>query len=438
MKYKVLFCIFIFSTISLYRCSHIESAVEDNPKAPTIPTIIIDNNTNSPDDSTISSPDAPLTFQGYELSESEKNDSHVICKKSSVSDEVTLLFGGDICFDDNYSNMNTFRAQKNGISGVLSSELMSELQGADITMLNNEFPYSNRGTPTMGKTFTFRANPERVSILTDMGVDIVSLANNHAYDHGPDALLDTFSTLNGVSIPYVGAGKNLEEAMKPTYFISGGMKIAYVSATQIERLDNPDTKEATSDSPGVLRTLVPDKFLTVIKEAKENSDFVVVYVHWGSENVYEADASQKALASQFEEAGADLIVGDHSHCLQGIEFVNDTPVIYSLGNFWFNSKNLDTGFIKVKVQKSGMKSYQFIPCLQHVCKTDQMLPNTNGEYERILGVMAGLSSDISIDPSGYVTKGAGNGVNAVSPRALTKPAANSANAVLTVSPDSPM
>ena len=115
-------------------------------------------------------------------------------------------------------------------------------------MINNEFPYSSRGIPTEGKQFTFRARPESASILEEMGVDIVSLANNHAYDYGEDAFLDTLDTLAGIGMPYVGAGRNLEEASKPVYFIAGDIKIAIVSATQIERLDNPDTKGATDDS----------------------------------------------------------------------------------------------------------------------------------------------------------------------------------------------
>ena len=81
--------------------------------------------------------------------------------------------------------------------------------------------------------------------MLQIGVDLVSLANNHAYDYGEQALLDTFSTLEGAGIPYVGAGRNIEEAKKPVYLIANGMKIAVVSATQIERNAVPDTKEAT-------------------------------------------------------------------------------------------------------------------------------------------------------------------------------------------------
>lgn len=398
----------------------------DNPESSSeeIPVITIDeSNTPLPAPDAESSSDNAVSdnsFFGYELSEEEKADPRTICKETEEEGKAVLLFTGDVALDDNWSNMTALRGRKNGIHDTLSPELMLELNNADICMINNEFPYSNRGTPTEGKKFTFRADPSRVEILQQMGVDIVSLANNHAYDFGPDALMDTFSTLESAGIAYVGAGRNLSEAMLPTYFIAGGQKIAFVSATQIERYDPSDTKEATDSSPGVLRTLNPDKFLSVIERAEQNSDFVVVYVHWGSENTYDVEASQHELADAYIDAGADLIIGDHSHCLQGFEYRNEVPVLYSLGNFWFNSKNLDTGMLKVTVSSGNIESIEFLPCLQHDCKTDLLLPGTDGEYERILGVMAGLSTDISISKDGFIQNGAGSGIEPVEPRPIVK------------------
>ncbi len=430
MKKKKIVLLLAGFSLLLCSCSTFpngNNASEDTPlqessQEESIPTIIVDSADRLSEEMAISeNTPSGEDFHGYSLSEQELSDPRVICKETQSENQVTMVFAGDIAFDDNYSNMNALRGRKNGIIDSLSSDLMEQLTGADIFMVNNEFPYSDRGTPTAGKTFTFRAKPERAALLNDMGVDIVSLANNHAYDFGPDALLDTMSILQNANVPYVGAGSNLDEATKPVYFIAGGMKIAIVSATQIERLDPPDTREATADSPGVLRTLDPTKFLSVIEEAEQNSDFVVVYVHWGSENEYEVDASQKDLANQYVEKGADLIIGDHSHCLQGIEYIGEVPVIYSVGNFWFNSKDLDTGIIKVTLQDSKISSYQFLPCRQHDCRTDLLVPGTTGDYERVLSVMAGLSGDVSIHSDGIVTNGAGDGVKSQKPRPLEKP-----------------
>ena len=81
-------------------------------------------------------------------------------------------------------------------------------------MVNNEYAYSDRGYPLPGKTYTFRAMPTRVQVLQRIGTDVVSLANNHVYDYGEDALLDTLETLENVGIPYVGAGGEISKKRK--------------------------------------------------------------------------------------------------------------------------------------------------------------------------------------------------------------------------------
>ena len=197
-----------------------------------------------------------------------------------------------------------------------------------------------------------------MEVLQQLGADIVSLANNHVYDYGEEALLDTMDTLEQAQIPYVGAGRNLEEAEKIVYFIANGRKIAIVAATQIER-SYSYTKEATKDSPGVLKTLKPDKFTEVIREAKSNSDIVIVYPHWGTEGNHSYGADQKELAEAFVSAGADVIIGGHTHCLQGVAYIEDVPVLYSLGNFWFNNKTLVTGLAQGRIQKAGSIRLRF-------------------------------------------------------------------------------
>ncbi len=390
--------------------------LEEEPKKP---VIVLNKEEVSGNDTAEDKPAEDESFHGYVLSEEEKNDPRVRCMETAEEGRVVLDFAGDINFDEHYSNMNKYNSAGAGMAGVLSAGLIEELNSADIFMINNEFPYSDRGTPTAGKRFTFRARPSMVKNLTEIGADIVTLANNHAYDHGPDALIDTFETLEGASIPYVGAGRNIDEACEPFYYIAGGMKIGFVAATQIERGDSPDTKEAKADSPGVLRTLDPTRFLDVIRKADENDDITVVFVHWGSENTYDVDASQKQLARDYVAAGADLIVGAHSHCLQGFEYVDGVPVLYSLGNFWFSSKDIDTGVLQVVMSDKKVESVRFIPCVQHNCRTD-MYEKGDGEYDRLLGVMARLSYDVSIDEDGYATPGAGNGVAPHEPKPLKK------------------
>lgn len=326
-------------------------------------------------------------------------ENNIYAKDAVSPEQVTITFAGDVLFDENYAIMGKVSGNGDIANGIVPS-LLAEMKSADIMMLNNEFPYSDRGTPLEDKKFTFRAKPTTVSFLNEMGVDIVSLANNHAYDYGEAAFLDTMQTLEDAGITYVGAGRNLQEARRPVYYIINNMKIAIVAATQIEKLDNPDTKGATDSSSGVFRCWNGDNLLETIKEAKENSDFVIVYLHWGSENETTIDWAQEKQAPEVVEAGADLIIGAHPHCLQRISVIQGVPVMYSLGNFWFNSKTIDTGMIKITLNENGLQSYQFIPCIQTGSQTMLL---QGEEKQRVINYMQSLSDGVHIDAEGYVS-----------------------------------
>lgn len=316
--------------------------------------------------------------------------------------DITLVFGGDICFNDGYTNMYAFSNRGGTIDRCISSELLDEMRQADICMVNNEFPYSDRGTPLTEKAFTFRSKPENVEILREMGVDVVSLANNHAYDYGEEALLDTFFALENVGVDYVGAGRNLGEASKGVFWAIEGTTIGILAVTQIERVDNPDTKGATEDSSGVLRCFSEKElyyFLELVMETKKKCDVLIVYIHWGTENTDEPDWAQPYQAELISKAGADLIVGAHPHCLQGVDCVNDVPVIYSLGNYWFNSKTMDTALLQVTLQEKKIKSIRMIPALQSDCRTILL---EGEEKQRVLEHLQTLSPNVQIDADGFV------------------------------------
>ena len=324
-------------------------------------------------------------------------------KECAKENQVILDFTGDINLSEEWSTTRYLDRQPRGIQDCFSKALLEEMQSADILMINNEFTYSNRGMPLKGKAYTFRANPERVQAIAELGTDILSLANNHVWDYGEEALLDTLETVKQAEIPYVGAGRNLEEAMKPVYFIANGRKIAMVSATQIERTLNY-TKEATDDMAGVLKTLNPDKFLSVIQQARTLSDYVIVFVHWGTENTNDYGRDQTELGQAFVDAGADVIIGGHTHCLQGFDYFNGKPVIYSLGNYWFNDKNIDTGLSQVVIHTDTNEiDFRFLPCVQKGCVTS--LVEEPEEKQRILDFMHRISAPgVSVDSDGSVTE----------------------------------
>lgn len=332
--------------------------------------------------------------------EEETLDPYTYRLETSDDGTVTFVFAGDILFDPAYAIFATYRQRGEQIEQCISEDLLEEMRSADVMMINNEFPYSYRGEPVPDKTYTFRASPESVSLLYDMGVDIVALANNHAYDYGEDAFLDTLDTLEQAGIPYVGAGRNLEEAVQPIYYLVGDSKIAVLGATQIERTTSPHTLGATEDTPGVFRCLETELLEEKIREAKEECDFVIVYLHWGTESTDELDWRQRDDAPLYVEAGADIIIGDHPHCLQEIGYIDGVPVIYSLGNFWFNSRTMDSCIVKMTLSEDGIQSLQFVPCLQSNCSVSLL---EGEERARVISYMQGISSTANIDQDGYVT-----------------------------------
>jgi poly-gamma-glutamate synthesis protein (capsule biosynthesis protein) len=312
--------------------------------------------------------------------------------------DITMDFIGDINFSEDWYTTTALDERGGELESCISPEILEELNSADITVANNEFSFSTRGTAVAGKKYLFRANPERVSYYGSMGVDIVTMANNHTWDYGEEAFLDTIDTLNNAGISHVGAGANLEEAKTIRYLVANGRKIAIVSATQIEKF-HTYTQEAGENSPGVLKTLDPEIFLEVIREAKENSDYVIACVHWGTEGNLYPDADEQTLAEQYVEAGADIVIGGHAHRLQGISYIDEAPVIYSMGNFWFSTGDLYTTILQVTINRFGELSVRFLPCEQKDLTVSLL---TNEEADDFYEYLADLSYGIGIDENGIV------------------------------------
>ncbi|MCR5580753.1 MAG: CapA family protein [Pseudobutyrivibrio sp.] len=331
--------------------------------------------------------------------------TYIIDKEDSG--DIVLDFSGDLSFAEGIATTEYMDHQINGVLDCFSSDLIQEMQGADVMLVNNEFAYTDRGSPLIGKAYTFRASPSRVWNLDELGVDIVSLANNHVYDYDEIGFLDTINTLANVSMPYVGAGVNLEEASSPVYFIVGGRKIAIVAATQIERTLNY-TKEATGVSPGVMKCLHPEAFCETIREANANADYVIVFPHWGTEGNANYGSDQSALARSFVEAGADVIIGGHTHCLQTIEYMDDVPIYYSLGNYWFSTTgnmpaDYDTGLAQIRIKEDGSIDAYFLPCRFSAGITSLLNPEDIA-YSNIIDSLNGLSNSATVDGSGHISK----------------------------------
>lgn len=314
-------------------------------------------------------------------------------KEEPVSQEpISMAFTGDV-YLGNYV-CSVYDAK--GIQGVLSDSLLDTLQMADITMVNQEFPFSLRGNPMENKQYTFRVNPEKISAFKEMGIDLVSLANNHALDYGTDALLDSMQTLTEAGITYVGVGATLEEAKITRYVECRGKNIAVLSASRVI----PVTEwGATSTRPGMFTTYDPAALIEEIKKAKEVSDYVVVYVHWGIERKEYPENYQRVMGKQFIDAGADLVIGSHPHVLQGFEYYNNKLIVYSLGNFIFSQTIPQTAFLSVEVDEHNNAKVKATGCETVNGKTMEL----SGEKEKKLyEYLSSISENAYVTEEGYI------------------------------------
>ena len=337
------------------------------------------------------------TSLGY-LEDENTAAIHSIYMKPAKSSMVDMAFAGDICFTEDGYVIDHYDAVGSDINLCLSEEIMERLGEADISMINHEYPASTRGMALEGKYYTFRANPEREIILQQMGIDVVSLANNHIYDFGADAFYDTLEALTEIKIPYVGAGADLSKASRPVYFIVGGIKVGFVSANRSEKFIF--TPEAGENSPGVVRMYDTAMMNDIIKEASKHCDYLVAYVHWGTEDSKYYEPYQTDIAQEFFDSGADAVIGSHPHVLQGIGYVDGKPVIYSLGDFWFNGETKYSAIVNLEITIDGLAELSVLPCVQEGYETHYI--SDNSEQTAFFDYLRELSPGTEIDDTGIV------------------------------------
>ena len=200
---------------------------------------------------------------------------------------------------------------------------------------------------------------------------MVTLANNHILDFGTDPLIDSGTTLDAAGIEYVGAGENLDRAKQLLLWEIDGTTVGYLGASRVYM---DASWAAAKGRPGVFSTYDPKVLVEEIKAAQELCDYLVVYVHWGIERDTKPQEYQRALAKNYIDAGADLVVGSHPHVLQGVEFYKDKPIVYSLGNFVFGSSIKRTALLKVELpeERHGAGTISMIPCTSAAGFTRQL------------------------------------------------------------------
>jgi capsule synthesis protein PGA_cap len=212
---------------------------------------------------------------------------------------------------------------------LFADEVVAAFGEGDLAIVNLECCISTRGRPwpDPAKPFFFRAPPAATKVLALLGLDCVSLANNHALDFGVDALLDTFDHLKAAGIVWVGAGPNVERARQPVVLEAAGMRLAVVAIT-----DHPAEYAAGHRRPGVayanLRHGTPGWLLDTVSAAASEADAVLVMPHWGPNMHARPLPYVRRAAHELRGAGATLVAGHSAHVFQAVE----DQIMYDLGD----------------------------------------------------------------------------------------------------------
>jgi len=232
------------------------------------------------------------------------------------------------------------------------------VQEADLAVFNLECALSQNGTPIQ-KRFSFKADPLAAHGLARAGFDVAILANNHSVDCGRWVLPETIDVLESTGIATVGGGADMAAAAAPIEVKCNGLRLAFLARTFIL----PDGVIYREDVPTVA-TYDPDRIEEEIGAARAQADVVVVSLHWGVEYARQPQESQRRIARRLIEAGADLVIGHHTHTPQPVERYKNGLIAYSLGNFVFDS-HAEGGrygtMLRCTVTKAGIVEYQEIP-----------------------------------------------------------------------------
>lgn len=348
--------------------------------------------TDSSDNDTAVMDNAPAASEITEEPSSEDSSAETTAQPEEFyNSEITIAFTGDILLADNlYANYTA-----KGIAGFLSEAVHQKLMNADLTFINEEFPFSNRGTPEPNKEYTYCVPPERVQIFKDLDIDVISIANNHILDYGQDALADTFEVLNHAGLDYVGAGPTLDRAKQLITKKVNGKIIGFLAASRVVPSEAwyarnaSDTHEARA---GVFTAYDDTALCEEITKAKQVCDFVVVYTHWGIERQETAAEYQRTMARHYVDAGADLVVGSHPHVMQGVEFYKDTPIVYSLGNFLFSNYYSRTTVLTCTIDGDNHCKIEFLPCKSQTYYTQELNGDEiQGFYDFLNSVSFGVT-----------------------------------------------
>ncbi|BCJ35744.1 hypothetical protein Athai_32470 [Actinocatenispora thailandica] len=288
---------------------------------------------------------------------------------------ITIDFAGDVHFTGRTAGLLDHPDTAFG-------PVAKQLSAADVTIVNLETAVTTGGTP-QPKEFHFRAPPAAFDAVKAAGVDVVTMANNHAMDYGRTGLADSLRYAKAAGMPVIGAGANEAAAYRPWITTVRGVRIAFLAFSQITEL--AQQWRATPDRSGIAETFDTAKAVAAVRAAKKRADAVIVYPHWGQEGNHCPIADQRSFAAAMAKAGATAVVGTHAHLLLGAGWEGRTYVDYGLGNFlWWrdDAYSNDTGVLRLTLTGGTLTGTRFLPA-EISRRTGQPIPVTGATARRV-------------------------------------------------------
>ncbi len=268
---------------------------------------------------------------------------------------LTIAAAGDVHFE------GVLRDRLDDPASALAPATAT-LAAADLAIVNLETSVGSGGRPDPTKRYTFQAPPSAFTALSAAGIDVATMANNHALDFGRGPLPGTFDAIDAAlaadpSLAVVGLGRDVDDAFRPARVDVGGTVVATIGATVADQDPTADPTgqwAASAGDPGTADAIDPARLLRAVARADRSADVVVVYMHWGIQGERCPSDEQRSLASDLVQTGADIVLGSHAHQLQGDGRVGRGYVAYGLGNYaWYTQSSeatSATGVLTLTVQ----------------------------------------------------------------------------------------
>lgn len=334
-------------------------------------------------------PVAPLDQnQKYDRGGEKKSNKDTV-KVSSSQDAIRIIFAGDALMD--WSVKETIR--KKGPDYPFEY-VKAEVSSADYAVVNLETAITHHTEKDTNQLYNFKSDPESLQGLKNAGFNLVTIANNHTLDFKQKGFLDTLKYLEKYDIPYIGGGRNKEEAYRAHTVKRKGKTIKFLAFSRFI----PQTYWfAGKDRPGIAEAYNKSSVLPVIKKEREDCDYLLVYLHWGVEKNHRPEPWQRNYAREMIDAGADAIIGSHVHVLQGFEFYKGKPIAYSIGNFLFpdyvRGDKADTGLLNLTLDQGNIEM-SFTP---YFIYKDQIIKKGEAYDKKQLKYLESISIGVKID-----------------------------------------